>query len=748
MIPVEIRMENFLSYEDETFDFRNLTNATVVGNNGSGKSSFCTDAITWAIYGQGSKGTSNDNYVHEGEDYCLVEFSFEQNGNLYKIVRSYNIQKAKNTVNIFTINDDGDEIPLSSGSFRETQKYIEDLLRMSYKTFTASSMIFQNRSSEFTENMSDMERKEALVAILDIDEWDKIGRMANEDALNLRNEIKIKQNDIAHYNEIISNEKSFLKEKEEVLNKISDIEKKKEKQQSVLDENQKQIYAMDSLEKDLTRKQAEVKSANEKIFENQRRIKEEQTEIEGTNQKILSYEKQKEQSMKILDNKEKIEQAVKDEEKILNEINMFKESQLSFLTEKNILSEIEQKGKDWNATQKMRLADLTARIQTAEEQSKILSTIPCSSTVASSCPLLAMARKAQDDCQKYLQEKATIEAEKNPFRFQWKEQNEKVKAIPMVDETVLETKKTLLTEIQQVSRFKSALDIAADKINNLMSFIEESKNILKKKKKDIDVLLEENQKSKETVSSLYKEISSLSSQKEGFNEIKNLVDGAKKNLLAYENEEKDFQRDVAKYDTLLEQVKDAKTKVAEKNKEIDKMIDELIYITKMQEACSKKSGVPALIIENAVPELEGIANKVLDKMLDGRLQIRLDTQVETKSKNIQEVLRITVLDTGFARKYETYSGAEKFVVDLALRIAMSKFLTHRAGASIQLFVLDEGVSCADTINRDEIVSAIRAISDEFQKVLFVTHIEELKDSLEQKIFVTKDSQGSHINLVA
>ena len=748
MIPVEIRMENFLSYEDESFDFRNLTNATVVGNNGSGKSSFCTDAITWAIYGQGSKGTTNDNYVHEGEDYCLVEFSFEQNGNLYKIVRSYNIRKAKNTVNIFTINEDGDEIPLSSGSFRETQKYIEDLLRMNYKTFTASSMIFQNKSSEFTDNMSDMERKETLISILDIDEWDKIAKLANEYALKFRNEITIKQNDISHYKEIIDNEKSYLECKKNILENIAIVEKNKEKEQAVLNENQQQIYAIDSLEQDLIRKQNEIKSINDKIFNNQRRMKKIQEEIEETNNKISSYEVQKEQSMKILDNKEKIEKAVKEEERLLEEINSYKETQMIFLKEKNILSEIEQKGKDWNANQKIRLADLTARIQNAEEQSKILSTIPCSATVASACPLLAIARKAQADCQSYMQEKNTIEQEKNPFRFQWKEQNEKVKSISLIDESIIREKNNLLLETQKISKFKSALDIAVDKINNLISFVEESKNILKTKKKDVDSILEENRTYKENLSSLEKEIFSLTSKSEGFNNVKKIIDEAKRKILSYENEEKEYQKDIAKYEILLEQVKEAKEKVAEKNKEIDEILDQLIYITKIQEACSKKSGVPALIIENAVPELEGIANKILDKMLDGRLQVRLDTQVETKSKNIQEVLRITILDTGFPRKYETYSGAEKFVVDLALRIAMSKFLTHRAGASIQLFVLDEGVSCADTINRDEIINAIRAVSDEFQKVLFVTHIEELKDSLEQKIFVTKDSQGSHINLVA
>ena len=69
--------------------------------------------------------------------------------------------------------------------------------------------------------------------------------------------------------------------------------------------------------------------------------------------------------------------------------------------------------------------------------------------------------------------------------------------------------------------------------------------------------------------------------------------------------------------------------------------EELRTINIFQDACSKKSGVPSFIVENAVPELASIANKVLDNMLDGRLQLRFDTQMETKTtKNLKEVLKI------------------------------------------------------------------------------------------------------------
>jgi len=157
--------------------------------------------------------------------------------------------------------------------------------------------------------------------------------------------------------------------------------------------------------------------------------------------------------------------------------------------------------------------------------------------------------------------------------------------------------------------------------------------------------------------------------------------------------------------------------------------------------------VPALIVENAVPEIERLANDMLGRMAGGRLQVRLDTQVEGKSTGtMQEVLRITVLDGGLERPYQTYSGAERFMVDLSLRVALSKFLAHRAGAEIKLFVLDEGIACADAANRQAILNAIQTVAEEFGKVLLISHIAEVQDALPQRIVVTKGPEGSKVRV--
>ena len=59
MEPVRIDLENFLSYRRETVDLTPVTCAALAGANGAGKSSLL-DAITWALFGQGTKGGVKD----------------------------------------------------------------------------------------------------------------------------------------------------------------------------------------------------------------------------------------------------------------------------------------------------------------------------------------------------------------------------------------------------------------------------------------------------------------------------------------------------------------------------------------------------------------------------------------------------------------------------------------------------------------------------------------------------------------
>ena len=165
----------------------------------------------------------------------------------------------------------------------------------------------------------------------------------------------------------------------------------------------------------------------------------------------------------------------------------------------------------------------------------------------------------------------------------------------------------------------------------------------------------------------------------------------------------------------------------------------------LREAFGRR-GLQAMIIEAALPEIEAEANRLLSGMSDGRMSVRLDTQREMKKGGVQETLDIIIADELGARSYDLFSGGEAFRVNFALRIAISKLLARRAGTQLRTLFVDEGFGTQDAQGRERLVEAINAIKADFDRILVITHIEELKDMFPVRIDVVKTAQGSQVSL--
>jgi exonuclease SbcC len=162
-----------------------------------------------------------------------------------------------------------------------------------------------------------------------------------------------------------------------------------------------------------------------------------------------------------------------------------------------------------------------------------------------------------------------------------------------------------------------------------------------------------------------------------------------------------------------------------------------------------KDGVPALLIEQALPEIETAANDILDRLTAGNMSVRLVTQREFKDKNrtdLKETLDILISDSTGTRDYEMFSGGEAFRVNFAIRLALSKVLSQRAGARLQTLVIDEGFGSQDALGRQRLIEAINLVRNDFAKILVITHLEELKEAFPYRIEVEKTPRGSIVHL--
>ena len=290
-----------------------------------------------------------------------------------------------------------------------------------------------------------------------------------------------------------------------------------------------------------------------------------------------------------------------------------------------------------------------------------------------------------------------------------------------------------IEELNNAPMEKAKLEEAEKKIDSLRDGLSELKENYQQKElnlKDLD-------KKKEKIRGELKELPSLREKLVQEEQVLNSEQVLKDKIL----EERGGHQ--SKFDQCLKLGKEKK----EIGKELEKSRKEQNIYEKLIVAFGK-NGIQALIIENVLPEIEEEANDLLAKLTNNSTQISIESLRDLKSGGIKEALDIKISDELGIRDYELYSGGEAFRIDFSLRIALSKLLTRRAGTKLRTLVMDEGFGTQDEEGIDNLVQAIQSISEDFDKILVITHLESLKDAFPVRIEVTKIPEiGSRFEII-
>lgn len=162
-----IKIQNFTSYKNETIDFTKFNNVPILiqAKNGSGKSSII-DAITTCLFFRARNTNQNGNGMEKlirlGEDSFHLEFEFDMNNNIYKIIRDKNMKSQKLYLYINNID--------VTGKLKETQEKINNIIKMDYDLFVDTICLTQNNENDFMDK-TPIERKNTIIKILKLDKY-------------------------------------------------------------------------------------------------------------------------------------------------------------------------------------------------------------------------------------------------------------------------------------------------------------------------------------------------------------------------------------------------------------------------------------------------------------------------------------------------------------------------------------------------------------------------------------------------
>ncbi len=640
-----------------------------------------------------ARSNSPDDLIHQGKKEMRVALTFAQGEALYRVIRQRKSGKRGTSLLEFQVWSPEAESwrGLSDSAIRATQAQIDELLRLDYDTFTNSAFLVQGQADAFT-TKTPTQRKQVLANILGLGVWEKFEERARVEANNA-------QADLHRLD-------GRLEEIERELARRSEHEQELASATQLADEVGGKLAEAEKRWSDIEGARMELVSLQRQIDDLSRRIKARKDELVE-----LAAERENLSARADLGAVQaamaQAQQALEDLSPVQDRFNLVEESIASALAESANLAGVNQAlGPE---TEPMK-----ARLTTLQEAGEPL------------CPTCGQG--LTDDHRHELV--TVLEQEIGQRREQYRVNRERISALEADLDSLRKERVELKGQLdarpgleKRLGELQAAAGYAGEAAQQLEALVQRELRW----KKDLEGDEAQRSALEEQIKSSEARIRAAAISEADLDRMrreKRLADervgGARQKLGALEAFEQ--QRAACQADRER------------------RAFDQGLY-EQLREAFSKR-GVPAMIIETAVPELERTANELLARMTDGRLHVRIETQREIKTGDLREALDIIISDELGSRPYELYSGGEAFRIDFAIRIALSRMLARRSGAQLRSLFIDEGFGTQDARGREHLISAINSIQDDFDLILVITHIDELKEAFPTRIEVTKTGTGS------
>lgn len=313
------------------------------------------------------------------------------------------------------------------------------------------------------------------------------------------------------------------------------------------------------------------------------------------------------------------------------------------------------------------------------------------------------------------------------------------------DEAFISENTKRVISIKSELDFESA-DLAKDKLKEYTNLSNDIKNAIEKSKNAFDDIKSKYDTQKGTKASLenalkeFKEIdlASLNEKSLKLNEYKKDIDETAKSLYSRIESNKllvdniSVKRDILKgYD------------------------DKYVWLKALSETANGDiSGKEKITLETFVQmtyfdSIIRKANIRLLTMSDGQYELVRRSDAETLKKN--EGLALDVIDhfNASSRSVSTLSGGESFMASLCLALGLSdEIQSSNGGIKLDTMFVDEGFGSLDGEALDRALSALTSLSQGNRLVGIISHVDALRDRIDNKIVITKDrTTGSNAQII-
>ena len=853
MIPIQLTLENFLSYRGEVqIDFSRVNVACISGPNGAGKSSIF-DAITWTLFGK-ARRNEDDALISLGAESCKVTFEMDYESNRYRIQRGR--EKGKSTTLELQVRTEAEEWKaMTESGVRATEARIREILHLDYDTFINTSFFLQGKADMFAQQ-TPAHRKEILSSILGLEIWEAYREEATRRRRAGDTEQYARQNLLNEILTELEGEQDLTEKLELLESSLKKTEELRGQKETLWNQTQTQLRQLkaDQEKLDLVKKQLEANRARaasqreqirsrgaelaafESTLENEEAIhkayqtwQDTRAEVEEWNALAEQYhqlQSQRAQSAALLQAEEarlrqelvSLEAAQKEIDALLPKLTPLQaqvdKDRVRLAELEKTLDELPRIEEQIASLQKESTALGAENLHLKENMAELKANIEqLEAASGTQCPLCG--QDLSDAHRRAILEQ--LNAEGKTLGDQYRENNRLIKEND-ARQLKLQDK---LTELRRAQSEMGALQGQAGRNEQMLAgfqqqmdkwerqdlprlseiraalkegaFLEPQRVQLqqtdaslqklgyqpdeheRRRQAELEARSAEEafrnlEKARTAVESLRREIETLTTAATALEdeiardeqlqqELTVRLAEQQSQLPDAQTLQAELEESRSEENSLRRQVGAAQQMVAVLDKQRERKVELTREIAEIQgqiahlktlETAFGRDGIQALLIEQALPEIELQANDILDRLTSGRMSVTFMTEREYKDKKREDkkqTLDILISDSSGQREYELFSGGEAFRINFAIRLALSRVLAQRAGARLQTLVIDEGFGSQDEEGRQRLIEAINLVGEDFAKILVITHLDELKDAFPSRIEVQKTSGGSMVEVI-
>ena len=780
MYLTSVQLENFRRFAFAQIDFPDGV-VGIIGNNGAGKSTII-EAVAWALYGNDASRTDKEQIKRLGarpQDICRVILDFQMNGDNFRVVREMRGKSDMPDASVIV----NKEIVVRGST--PAIDFVKKSLNMDFRAFMTSFYARQKELNALSD-FAPYQRKEVLLRMLGIEDVDlalkdlrsdkkdldtklEVSRAQKEDINLLRGEkekieknlkslkdgLKDKKLEFEESVKLLQKrEEEFIQQKEKfnLFNRLSNNlqvqnnQKKNLEEQINLQKAEKERLLI--LERDLVKLQGELvdyekvkKMRDEykslKHFEKLERLMEEDKKAKKEKELEIEKKKQlKDELSSVQKEKGILEEKLNECIKIYAELNA-EEKQIHRQIEKleNNLQNIENLGPDAKCDRCLRLL--------GDDFPKIKSHI------------LQELEELNLKLDNLKIKKSEIEVKGNKIKDE-KSEKDKFTNNAKIEVAGLPSDEKELVNIDKryEEKRKSAEDFSRD-LSSLSQIkydekehekIENRFTVLEKKKSQADMLQGEIKRIKQIENMIIDCQNKIKDVEMQIKEIRNKLEELSFSTEEHTNVERKVKEAQNKLNQKQMALKEAEHgielvhrdlgAIEDKIKSSQKIEDEIkvwsIDRTYLEKLETILGDFKLSLIGRIRPTLSSYASQLLTELTEGKYQ----------ELELNEDYEIYITDNGERFPLERFSGGEKDLANLCLRLAISFMISESSGVGFSFIILDEIFGSQDALRKENIINLLAKLKGRFRQIFLITHIDDIKDSVENLLYVVESENGT------